>query len=334
MIQIPDRVIKNIIESAKKNKRRIVLPESMDTRVLKAANNANVEGIADIILIGRKEDMVADLVKNDIDASSITIIDPKESPNRQRYIEALYGARASKGMTMPEAESLIDNYTYFATMMVREGDADGMVSGACHSTADTLRPALQVIKGKEEGDTISSFFLMEIPNSSYKSAYIFSDCGLIECPTSDQLVDIAIAANDSYSNLIGRGAKVAMLSYSTKGSAKSEGIDKITKAIEIVKQKRPDILIDGELQVDSAIDKQVAQQKTSGSSVAGDANVLIFPDLNSGNIAYKLVQRFGKAKAYGPITQGLVRPVNDLSRGCTVDDIIGVIAITAVQAQK
>lgn len=334
MIQIPNRVINNIIERAKENKKRIVLPESMDMRVLQAASKASLDEIADIILVGNKKDFLGKLVENDIDISKVTVIDPREDENRKKYIELLYGARASKGMTMPEAEKLIDNYTYFATMMVREGDADGMVSGACHSTSDTLRPALQVIKGKQPGDTISAFFLMEIPSSPYKPAYIFSDCGLIEFPTEEQLVDIAIAANDSYKNLIGGTPKVAMLSYSTKGSAKSESIDKINRVIESVKQKRPDIIIDGELQVDSAIDKTVAAQKTNGSPVAGDANVLIFPDLNSGNIGYKLVQRFGRAKAYGPITQGLARPVNDLSRGCNVDDIVGAIAITSVQAEK
>lgn len=216
-------------------------------------------------------------------------------------------------------------------MMVKSNDADGMVSGACHSTSDTLRPALQIIKGKDLGTTISSFFLMELPNADYKSEYIFSDCGLIESPTESQLVDIIIAANDSYKNLVGNMPKLAMLSYSTKGSAKSESIDKIYKVIEKVKQKRTDIIIDGELQLDSAIDKFVAVDKAPGSDVAGDANVLIFPDLNSGNIGYKLVQKFGKAKAYGPITQGLAKPVNDLSRGCNVEDIIGVIAITANQ---
>lgn len=332
MIHIPNMIINNIIDRAKKSKKKIVLPESMDVRVLKAASQASIDGIADIILIGKKEDMLNDIMENTINISNITFIDPKDSPNRQKYIEALYGARSSKGMTMVEAEKLIDNYTYFATMMVREGDADGMVSGACHATSDTLRPALQVIKGREPGSTISSFFLMEVPNSKYKSAYIFSDCGLIENPTENQLVDIAIAANDSYKNLIGGTPKVAMLSYSTKGSAKSESIDKTNRAIDLIKQKRPDIIIDGEMQVDSAIDKTVGLAKAPGSPVAGDANVLVFPDLNSGNIAYKLVQRFGDAKAYGPITQGLLRPVNDLSRGCNVEDIIGVIAITAVQA--
>lgn len=331
MIQVPNRVINNIITRAKANKRRIVLPESMDVRVLQAASKASIDEIADIIIIGNKNDLNSNLVKYNIDISKVTIINPKESPDRQKYVQALYGARASKGMTIIEAEKLIDDYVYFATMMVREGDAYGMVSGACHSTSSTLKPALQVIKGKNPGDTISSFFIMEIPDSEYKSAYIFSDCGLIETPTEEQLVEIAIAANDSYKNLIGGTPKVAMLSYSTKGSAKSESIDKTNRALGLVKQKRSDIIIDGELQVDSAIDKDVASMKAPGSEVAGDANVFIFPDLNSGNIAYKLVQRFGKAKAYGPITQGLARPVNDLSRGCNVDDIIGVIAITAVQ---
>lgn len=332
MIQIPNRVINNIIERAKISKRKIVLPESMDIRILKAAAIATEQEIADIILIGKKEDLIQILAQNNIDISKITIIDPKESPDRRRYIEALYGARVSKGMTILEAENLIDDYTYFATMMVREGDADGMVSGACHSTSNTLRPALQVIKGKIPGDTVSSMFLMEIANSPYEPAYIFADCGLIEIPTVEELADIAIASNDTFKNLIGETPKVAMLSYSTKGSAKSENIEKINKAVDIVKEKRPDIIIDGELQLDSAVDKEVALEKAPGSDVAGYANVFIFPDLNSGNIAYKLVQRFGGAKAYGPITQGLARPVNDLSRGSTIEDIVGVIAITAVQA--
>lgn len=332
MIELPNKTINNIIERAKENKRRIVLPESMDIRVLKAASIASIEEIAEIILIGNKSEFMKNVIDENIDLSKVLVVDPVTSPNRKKYIESLYVARASKGMTMEEAAKLIDNYTYFATMMVKEGDADGLVSGACHSTSDTLRPALQVIKGREPGATISSFFLMEIPNSPYKSAYIFSDCGLIEFPTEVQLSEIAIAANDSYKTLVGGTPKVAMLSYSTKGSAKSDNIDKTNRAIEMVKQKREDIIIDGELQVDSAVDMTVAAQKTKDSPVAGDANVLVFPDLNSGNISYKLVQRFGRAKAYGPITQGLARPVNDLSRGCVVEDIVGVIAITSVQA--
>ena len=231
---------------------------------------------------------------------------------------------------------IIKDNIYFATMMVKVGDADGLVSGAIHSTADTLRPALQIIKPDEGIRNVSSFFIMDIPNCDLDSngKYIFSDCGLIENPTSEQLADIAISSAITYRNLLKEEPKVAMLSYSTKGSAKSESIDKVTEALKLVKEQEVDFEIDGELQLDAAIIKEVAALKAPSSTVAGHANVLIFPNIEAGNIGYKLVQRFAHATAIGPITQGLAKPVNDLSRGCSVEEIIGAVAVTCVQAEN
>jgi phosphate acetyltransferase len=216
--------------------------------------------------------------------------------------------------------------------MVKFGHADGLVCGAIHSTADTLRPALQIVKTRPGAKCVSSCVLLEVPDSRYEKEYIFADCGLIQKPTVEELSEIAIASNDTYKQLIGETPKLAMLSYSTYGSAKAEEIDTVKAALELVKEKRKDIIIDGELQLDAALDKNVAKLKAPGSKVAGEANVLIFPNLEAGNIGYKLVERLGNGTAYGPITQGLAKPINDLSRGCKAKDIVGAIAITAVQA--
>ncbi len=245
--------------------------------------------------------------------------------------------RKSKGMTLEEATNIIkNNYNYFACMLVNEGYADGVVSGAHHSTSDTLRPALQIIKTKEGVAKASSFFLMNVPNTSYgeEGVFIFSDAGLNQNPTSEELADIAYSSSVSFELLTGKKAKVAFLSHSTKGSAKHEDVDKVINAFNITKNKYPFILCDGELQLDAAIVPEIAKSKAKDSLVAGYANTLIFPDLDSGNIGYKLVERLAKAEAYGPITQGLRKPINDLSRGCSVDDIVGVIAITVLQTQE
>lgn len=327
-------VMENIIQRAKKVKRTIVLPEAMDLRVLKATENIIQNGIADIILIGNKEEILKKAKEENIDLTGVTFENPADSKYYQEAVNEFYELRYKKGVSMETAKKTMLDEVYFGTMLVKLKKADGLVSGAIHSTADTLRPALQIIKGKEKGGLVSSFFLMELPESKYEKAYIFSDCGLIPNPTSEELAEIAIEANNTYKTMVGGEPKVALLSYSTYGSAKSESVDKVIKAKEIVNELAQDVFIDGELQLDAAIDKEVAKLKAPESEVAGNANVLIFPNLEAGNIGYKLVERFGNAKAYGPITQGLASPVNDLSRGCKYMDIVGAVAITCIQVEK
>jgi len=328
-----ETVISRIKERAKNNIKKIVLPESEDIRVLKAASMASQEKIAEIILVGDKENINEVCKKENIDLSEVTIINPQDSEYTKDFEVKLYELRKEKGMTEEKAKELIQDYIHFGVMMVKDNLADGLVCGACHSTADTLRPALQIVKTKKDTKCVSAFFIMEIPNSDYKDAYIFADSGLVEFPTDEQRAEIAIQSSESCRLLLGEEAKIAMLSYSTKGSAKSESVESVKNSLNMVRERRPDIKIDGELQLDAAVDKTVAALKAPESDVAGEANVFVFPDLNAGNIGYKLVQRFAKANAYGPITQGLAKPINDLSRGCIAEDIVGVIAITAVQAQ-
>lgn len=324
--------IEIIKKEAKRNKRRIILPETMDERVLKAAEIAVKEDIAEIILIGNKEEIIR---KSEILKRSV-ILNPNTSNLTNTYVEKLVNMRKDKGITIGQVKKLIlEDYMYFACMLVLDGKADGIVSGACHSSSDTLRPALQLIK-PEPNKRVSSFFLMEVPNCSYgeNGTFIFADCGLQQNPTREALADIAIESAKSFEQLVGKTPYVAMLSHSTKGSARHEDINKVVEATKIVKDKYPEYLIDGELQLDAAIIPEVAKIKCPNSQVAGRANVLIFPDLDSGNIGYKLVERLAHAKAYGPLTQGMNIPVNDLSRGCSIEDIVGVIAITVVQASK
>lgn len=330
-------ITKDVINRAKLNKRRIVLPESSDLRILKAADIISKEGIADITLIGSLEEIefLCKVNNIELDFTRIKVENPEISEKREFYTNALFELRKNKGLSIVEAMELINDNVYFATIMVKTGDADGLVAGAIHSTADILRPALQIIKPDDGVKNVSSFFIMELPNCNLDSngVYLFSDCGIIEDPDEEQLADIAISSAISYRNIVKEEPKVAMLSYSTKGSAKGEKVDKITAAIEIVKKEEVDFEIDGELQVDAAIIKEVAALKAPNSKVAGHANVLIFPDINSGNIGYKLVQRLAGAVAIGPITQGLAKPVNDLSRGCSINEIIGAVAITCLQAE-
>lgn len=329
-----NNVIERIIERAKQNKRIIVLPEGTDERVLKAARIATDKQIANIVLVGNKELIIEKTKEYNISLNNITIIDPESSSDYEEFVNYLYELRKEKGLTNEDAKKLVLDPVYYGILMVKKGLADGLVSGAIHSTSDTLRPALQIIKGRSDVKTVSSFFLMELNESNYENVYVFSDCGLVPNPNSVELADIAIEASKSFNLLVEKEPKVAMLSYSTYGSASSPMIDKVTEALKIVKDKNLGILIDGELQLDAAIDKNVAKSKAPDSIVAGNANTLIFPNLEAGNIGYKLVERFGGAKAYGPITQGLAKPVNDLSRGCNEFDIVGVIAITAVQANQ
>lgn len=327
--------INTIKERAKKNKKTIVLPETMDKRVLEATEKILNEGIANIILIGKKDEILEN--SKGLDISQATIIDPFTSSMTEDLIQELVEIRKNKGLTYDEARKLmLSDYAYFACMLVKTRHADGVVSGACHSTANTLRPALQIIKTKPGTMLVSAFFLMIVPNCQYgdNGVFIFADSGLVQNPSSEELAAIAASSADSFELLVGDEPIVAMLSHSTKGSASHPDVDKVVKAVKIAKENYPQYKIDGELQLDAAIVPKVAESKAPGSNVAGRANVLIFPDLDAGNIGYKLVQRLAKAEAYGPVTQGIAAPVNDLSRGCSVDDIVGVVAITAVQAQN
>ncbi len=299
--------IDTIKERAKQDLKTIVLPESEDIRTYKAAEQVLKEGFAKVIIIGSEEEVA-------------------------KFAEL----RAKKGMTVEKArEIMLNQYTYYGVMMVKMGDADGLVSGACHSTADTLRPSLQILKTAPGTKLVSSFFLMNVPNCEFgnNGTFVFSDCGLNQNPNAEELAAIAKSSADSYRALTGDEPKVAMLSYSTMGSAKHDDVTKVEEATRIAKEENPDLALDGTLQLDAAIVPSVGEFKAPGSKVAGHANTLIFPNLDAGNIGYKLVQRLAKAEAYGPMTQGIAAPVNDLSRGCSAEDIVGVIAITAVQAQ-
>ena len=325
--------INNIKERAKRDIKTIVLPESMDLRVIKAAEKIIDEGIANIILIGN-----ADKINSfGCDVSKAIIIDPEKCDYTEELINELVELRKTKGLTYEDAKKLLlDDYMYFACMLIKTGRADGVVSGACHSTSNTLRPALQIIKTKPDTELVSAFFLMNVPNCEYgyNGTFVFADSGLEQNPTPERLAAIAASSAESFKLLVEQEPMVAMLSHSTMGSAKHADVDKVISATKIAKERYPQYKIDGELQLDAAIIPEVASSKAPNSEVAGHANVLVFPDLDAGNIGYKLVQRLAKAEAFGPVCQGIAAPVNDLSRGCSVDDIVGVVAITAVQAQN
>ena len=326
--------IDEIKARAKADKKTIILPETEDERTYKAAEAVLKEGIADLILIGNKEDI--EKKKGTYDISGAKIVDPAKNDKTEAYIAKLVELRQKKGMTEEQArELLMSNYIYYGVMMVKMGDADGMVSGACHSTADTLRPCLQILKTKPGTKLVSAFFLMVVPDCDMgaNGTFIFGDAGLEQNPDPEKLANIALSSAESFRTLTGKEPIVAMLSHSTKGSAKHPDVDKVVEATKLAHELDPELKLDGELQLDAAIVPEVGASKAPGSTVAGHANVLIFPDLDAGNIGYKLVQRLGKAEAYGPLTQGIAAPVNDLSRGCSAEDIVGVVAITAVQAQ-
>lgn len=326
--------IDEIKARAKVCKKTIVLPETEDERTYKAAEAVLKEGIADLVLVGSKEEI--EKKKGTYDISGAAIVDPATDARTEGYIAKLVELRQKKGMTPEQAkELLLNNYLYYGVMMVKMGDADGMVSGACHSTADTLRPCLQILKTKPGTKLVSAFFLMVVPDCDMGAdgTFVFADAGLEQNPDPEKLANIAISSADSFKLLVGKEPVVAMLSHSTKGSAKHADVDKVVEATKIAQGLAPELALDGELQLDAAIVPEVGASKAPGSKVAGHANVLVFPDLDAGNIGYKLVQRLGKAEAYGPLTQGIAAPVNDLSRGCSAEDIVGVVAITAVQAQ-
>ena len=327
--------IETIKEKARSNKKTIVLPESMDKRVIEAAVEVEKEEIANIVLVGRESDI--NQTAQELDISNINIIDPFESDITEELVIKLYELRKEKGMTLEEARKLLlEDYMYYACMLVKTGRADGVVSGACHSTSNTLRPALQIIKTKPGVKLVSSFFLMDVPNCEYgeNGIFIFADCGLEQNPDSEKLAAIAASSAESFKLLVNKEPRIAMLSHSSKGSAKHPDVDKVIEATRIANELYPQYLIDGELQLDAAIVPELGTSKAPESQVAGRANVLVFPDLDAGNIGYKLVQRLAKAEAYGPVCQGIASPVNDLSRGCSSSDIVGVVAITAVQAKN
>lgn len=327
--------IDGIKEKAKQDIKTIILPESEDVRVLEGASKALKGKYANIILIGNETEVNERAKQNNIDLTGAQIINPTTSEKYEEYANAFYELRKAKGMTLEQAKETLLEPIYFGMMMVKQGDADGLVSGACHSTANTLRPALQILKTAPGTKLVSAFFLMEVPNCEYgeNGVFVFGDCGLVENPSADDLSEIAISSSKSFHQLTGKEPKVAMLSYSTYGSAHSELTEKVVEATKLLKVKEPNLACDGELQLDAALVPEIANSKAPGSTIEGKANTLIFPDLNAGNIGYKLVQRLAKANAYGPLCQGIAKPVNDLSRGCNSDDIAGVIAITCVQAQ-
>jgi len=328
--------IDKIKERAKLDKKTIVLPESGDKRTLIAAAKIVEEGIANVIMIGDEEKIMDGAGWLEVDLTEVTVINPKTTDKLDGYVELLYETRKAKGMTMEKArEILTTDYLTFGIVMVKANDADGMVAGACHSTADTLRPALQILRTAPGVKLVSAFFVMDtvFKDQGENGTFIFADCGLNQDPTPEELAAIAESSARSFKALVGPKPVIAMLSHSTKGSAKHALVDKMVEATRITKEQYPHLVVDGELQTDAALVPSVMKTKAPGSPVGGRANILIFPNLDAGNIGYKLVQRLGGAEAYGPMLQGIAKPVNDLSRGCSWQDIVGVVAITAVQAQ-
>lgn len=326
--------IEEIKNKARKEIKTIVLPEATDDRVLEATDTILKEGFANIVLLGEKEKILQKAKEKGLDLSSATIINPIKSSKYNEYVDAFYELRKEKGIEYDKAKELIKDNVYFGMMMVKQGDCDGLVSGAIHSTADTLRPALQILKTAPNTKLVSAFFLMVVPNCEYgeNGTFVFGDCGLNAYPNEEELAEIAISSAKSFKMLTEKEPIISMLSYSTKASAKSPEIDKVINATKILKEKAPYLTVDGELQLDAAIVPEIGRSKAPNSNVAGQANTLIFPNLDAGNIGYKLTQRLAKAEAYGPLCQGIAKPVNDLSRGCSASDIVGVVAITAVQA--
>lgn len=325
--------IEDIKAKARENMKTIVLPESTDIRVLEAARKIIDDGFSKVVLIGNREELQN--IAGEINIADIEVVDPSTSPKTEEYVQAFYELRKAKGMTEEKARETMQNNIYYATMMIKQGDADGLVAGSVCSTADTLRPSLQIVKTTPGVKLVSSFFVMQVPNCELgeNGKFLFSDCGLNVNPNAEELAEIAISSAQTWKQLFGTEPRVAMLSYSTLGSAPLVPMtEKVIEATKIVKERCPELLVDGEMQLDASIVPSVGSKKAPESKVAGKANILIFPDLNAGNIGYKLVERLAKAEAYGPVTQGIAKPVNDLSRGCKADDIVGVVAITAVQA--
>ncbi len=328
--------IEKIKAKAKANVQHIVLPEGTEPRTVQASAKILKEGIARVTLLGNPDEVKKVAAETGTDLSGIAIIDPAVSEKGAAYAELLFELRKAKGMTLEQATELVTKNTlYYGAVMLKAGDADGMVAGAINSTGNVLRPALQIIKTAPGIKVVSSCFIMELPDPKWgdNGVMIFGDCAVIPNPTAEELAAIAVASASSGKQLVDIDPRVAMLSFSTKGSAKHDNVTKVQEATKLAHELVPELQLDGELQADAALVESVGQLKSPGSTVAGHANVLIFPDLQAGNIGYKLVQRLGGAEAVGPIIQGLAKPVSDLSRGCSVDDIVGVVAITAVKAQ-
>lgn len=326
--------IDELISRAKADKKRIVLPEPMDKRTFEAAEKILAQDIADLIIIGTPEEI--EQYGAGYDISKATIVDPFNDPNKQKYIDKFVELRGAKGVTPESAKEQMENdYMYYACLMCKCGDADGAVSGACHSTGNTIRPALQLLKTKPGVSGVSGFFIMEVPDCELgeNGLFVFADCAVNPDNDADKMAETAGLSAESFEAFIGAKAKVALLSFSTKGSAKHDRVTMVQEAAAKAQEKYPQFEIDGELQLDAALVAEVGELKAPDSKVAGHANTLVFPDLESGNIGYKLVQRLAKANAYGPVLQGLSMPVNDLSRGCYADDIVGTVAMTAIQAQ-
>ena len=325
-----------IKEKARQDKKTIVLPETNDRRTLIAAAHILEEKIADIIMVGNEEKIMDGARWLEVDLTGVTVVDPSSSDRLEEYVNLLYETRKSKGMTIEKArEILLNDYLTFGVLMVKANDADGMVAGACHATADVLRPSLQILKTAPGVKLVSGFFILDVPNCTMgdEGTFLFADCGLNQDPSAEELAAIADSSAKSFKQLVGSKPIVAMLSHSTKGSAKHPLVDKVAEATRIARETYPSLTVDGELQADAALVPSVGKSKAPNSEVAGKANVLIFPNLDCGNIGYKLVQRLANAEAYGPMLQGIAKPVNDLSRGCSWEDIVGVVALTAVQAQ-
>ncbi len=327
-------IMETIYAKAKAANKRIVLPEADDVRTVTAAQKIVAQGLAQVVLVGEEDKIAAACKESGADVSGCRIVDPVKSPLRDEYAKVFYELRKKKGMTEEKAYQVVADPLHFGCMMVHSDEADGQVSGATHSTADTVRPALQILRTAPGCKMVSSFFVMIVPNCEYgeDGVFVFSDCGLVINPNAEELAEIAIQSARTMQSLLGFEPRVGMLCFSTKGSASDPLADKVIEATKIAQERAPELLIDGELQADAALVEWIGQKKAPGSKVAGRANVLIFPDLNTGNICYKLTERLAKADAYGPVLQGLRKPVNDLSRGCSADDIVNVTAITAVQA--
>lgn len=321
-------LLENIKEKASKRKKTIVLPESHDERVLRAAEKLTKENVCGVITLGNEDKVRAEAEKLGINLQGVRIIDPVKSEKLSDFANIFYNKRKNKGVTIDQARETMMKDLYFGAMMVNEGMADGSVAGSTASTGDVLKAAFQCVGMPEGISIVSSFFLMIFP----EKVYSFADCAVVPNPDAKQLADIAISTADNHKKLTGEDAYVAMLSFSTKGSATHELVDKVLEATKIAKEKRPDLNIDGELQFDAAVVDSIGKKKAPGSDVAGRANVLVFPDLQAGNIGYKIAQRLGKAEAVGPVVQGLKKPLFDLSRGCSVDDIVNTSAIAALMA--